>query len=407
MKKHHTQMEFEVLAVGDWVPGTHEVLIEASAEFLLANIEGPIIPPDQMDLETELKAGPHLFSSSLPKFADKLIASMANNHIMDFGSKVAQLTSEEIIKHEGIQSGFGTDKEISRIPATLTIKKKKVAIFSVGENQFGASTHDKPGYAEIGPWLFPAIAREKEKVDLVIVTIHAGQETAFFPSPNRLELCRSLARIGADFVLCHHPHKPQGWEVYESSFIAYGLGNFATNPNWISHEDFGNLSLAVELNLEDPTQSSVYPVVQKSVGSNKIKISISRILDPGMKSLFETLCEPINDIKMLETLWRESTIKTYNRHYKKSLRGGIASGRDLIQRAIRFTHVFRPAARIRSEITKNLFYKHLFSTQSHHELISEALSVELGLSGNQSLSYLEDYEKKLRRLWSKLGSQQL
>jgi hypothetical protein len=62
--------------------------------------------------------------------------------------------------------------------------------------------------------------------DRKIVNLHWGYEHTDVPAPFQRELARRLIDAGADLIIGHHPHVPQGYEAYKSKFIFYSLGNF-------------------------------------------------------------------------------------------------------------------------------------------------------------------------------------
>ena len=71
------------------------------------------------------------------------------------------------------------------------------------------------------------IRKAKKRGDFVIAIGHAGLEYVPFPPPYVVEAFRALSDAGADCVVGHHPHVPQGLEVRRGRLIAYSLGNFA------------------------------------------------------------------------------------------------------------------------------------------------------------------------------------
>lgn len=79
-----------------------------------------------------------------------------------------------------------------------------------------------------------AIADWEGRADVVVVQLHMG----FQFSPAAGEAARSAARAaidaGADLVVCHHPHVLQGLEWYKDRLIAYSLGNFIFDQNFLS-----------------------------------------------------------------------------------------------------------------------------------------------------------------------------
>ena len=66
----------------------------------------------------------------------------------------------------------------------------------------------------------------RERVDVLVVSCHWG----ISGSPELADYQRTIGRAaidaGADLVIGHHPHVPQGVEVYNGRAIFYSLGNF-------------------------------------------------------------------------------------------------------------------------------------------------------------------------------------
>lgn len=59
-----------------------------------------------------------------------------------------------------------------------------------------------------------------------IVNLHWGYEHSDTPAPFQRELAHRLIDAGADIIIGHHPHVPQGEEIYKGKHIYYSLGNF-------------------------------------------------------------------------------------------------------------------------------------------------------------------------------------
>jgi len=64
------------------------------------------------------------------------------------------------------------------------------------------------------------------EADIVIVSIHAGEEYAQDPSEFQKVFSRAAINAGADLVIGHHPHVLQPLEKYKDGWIIYSLGNF-------------------------------------------------------------------------------------------------------------------------------------------------------------------------------------
>lgn len=64
------------------------------------------------------------------------------------------------------------------------------------------------------------------KAERKILNLHWGYEHTDVPAPFQREMARRLADAGASIIIGHHPHVPQGWEIYRETPIFYSLGNF-------------------------------------------------------------------------------------------------------------------------------------------------------------------------------------
>jgi len=69
----------------------------------------------------------------------------------------------------------------------------------------------------------------KPKVDFVIASYHGGDEYKDVPGESAEREMKLLADFGADFVFGHHPHVPNGIEVYHECWIFHSLGNAVFN----------------------------------------------------------------------------------------------------------------------------------------------------------------------------------
>jgi poly-gamma-glutamate synthesis protein (capsule biosynthesis protein) len=70
------------------------------------------------------------------------------------------------------------------------------------------------------------IAKLRKNVNIIVISLHWGDEFINRPSPEQIELAHKIIDCGADIILGHHPHILQGVEKYKGKVIAYSLGNF-------------------------------------------------------------------------------------------------------------------------------------------------------------------------------------
>jgi len=161
------------------------------------------------------------------------LMSVANNHSGDFGDAgragtVRALTSaglgfagfegtaeSYVLEREGIRYGFA----------------------AFAPNVGTVSFHDQARAKEL-------IAEVRKKCDILIVSMHIGAEgprhgritrqPELFVGENRgnpYAFARLAIDSGADMVIGHGPHVPRAVDLYKGKFIAYSLGNFATNTS--------------------------------------------------------------------------------------------------------------------------------------------------------------------------------
>lgn len=78
------------------------------------------------------------------------------------------------------------------------------------------------------------IAALRPNVDLIVVQLHAGFQFQEAGSVNVRDIAHAAIDAGADMVVCHHPHVLQGLEWYRGKLIAYSLGNFVFDQDFLS-----------------------------------------------------------------------------------------------------------------------------------------------------------------------------
>jgi poly-gamma-glutamate capsule biosynthesis protein CapA/YwtB (metallophosphatase superfamily) len=155
------------------------------------------------------------------------IACLANNHVFDFGREGFAETLAVLRRHGLRTVGAGLTLEEACAPVSLTARKTRVTVVNFSEGEDLTASTGGPG---VCGWeierLAGTVRRAKRRGDFVIAVGHAGLEYIPFPPPYVTRAFRALAEAGADVVVGHHPHVPQGLERRPRQLIAYSLGNF-------------------------------------------------------------------------------------------------------------------------------------------------------------------------------------
>jgi hypothetical protein len=321
-----------------------------------------------------LKAGPILSSESLPSGFKVLFANLANNHISDFGESGIDSTIQKLEQLGILYSGVWTHLNQTLSSQFINVDGISVAIISLSETQFGDLETNGFGYRTIGPWLFKEISECKLKSERIIVSIHGGLENSSFPSLDRRNLYRSLVDSGVDLIYGHHPHKPQGWEFYGDGLICYGLGNFATNPQLISHDDLVNYSLVVDIDLNNIKKSKFRIAKQKMNENNQIVVNIADLGDSIWSKYFTVVNRITNDDDSLMYAWKQDATIAFNKFHRLYLPGQL---RPI--ELIRFI-IMKIFSKLKSRKMNSPFDKlmtlvdyHLHSNETNIEVIKEVL----------------------------------
>lgn len=163
------------------------------------------------------------------------VASMANNHGMDFGPVgltdslaaaaaarfpvigIGRNSAEAFRPYRAVVRG----QRIAVIAATQVIDTALIASWTAGPRQPGlASAKDLPA-------ITGAVRAARKTSDTVVVYLHWGVQGSQCPSAAQRRLADALITAGADVVVGSHAHALQGAGRSGGAFVAYGLGNFA------------------------------------------------------------------------------------------------------------------------------------------------------------------------------------
>ncbi len=205
-----------------------------SADIVFGNLEGPISARGtKVGSIYSFRSDPRVIEGLL--YAGFDVLSIANNHIWDYGADAVRDTLT-IVKNAGIGVvGGGADYQETHTPLIKNAKGTKIAFLGYTDlisSLLGSKTA-KPAIAYLD--IDQAIADVKdarEKADLVVVSLHWGNEYETTPNPNQEKVAKALIDAGAQLIIGHHPHVVQPIEEYGGGYIAYSLGNFVFDQNF-------------------------------------------------------------------------------------------------------------------------------------------------------------------------------
>ncbi len=155
------------------------------------------------------------------------IVSIANNHALDYGERAHKQTRSYLANAGILFAGDPPDSTRRCTPELISRNGVRIGVFAV--TQF---VNDNPkGWRRVvaeadTATILPAIRAYRDSVDFLIVSYHGGNEYADKPTASTIRFAHAVIDAGADLVLGHHPHVPQGIERRKGKVIVYSLGNF-------------------------------------------------------------------------------------------------------------------------------------------------------------------------------------
>jgi len=201
------------------------------AKLLFGNLEGPIS-------NKGIKVGSIYSFRNNPKVIEGLsyvgfdVISLANNHVFDYGREALEDTFLRL-KTAGIDYlGAGLNNERAYSPAVKEVKGAKIGFLAYTNlgSPYWKATENSSGIAWVD-WenleeIKKDIQEAKNQVDILIVSLHSGEEYFLEPTQFQIEFSKMAIDAGADIVIGHHPHVTQKNEKYKNGWIFYSLGNF-------------------------------------------------------------------------------------------------------------------------------------------------------------------------------------
>ena len=270
------------------------------SDFRIVNLECPLT-----SLETPvwksgsvLKGAPdHVRGLTAAPFE---VATLGNNHIFDYGVEAFQQT-RMLLTQAGIRTvGAGMSAEEARAPVVVDVNSLRLAVISFSEGEDLTTAGTNPG---VFGWqveeVLAGIDRIRQSVDIVIVICHCGVEYIPFPPPYVAEAFHRLADGGADLVVGHHPHVPQGVQIHNGVPICYSMGNFVFYQDTDLHYRKIGYLIRASLGKGAVTQIELIPYDIRPTGLGLLK-------DENRRRFFEKLKEvslPLADAVSIERAW--------------------------------------------------------------------------------------------------------
>jgi poly-gamma-glutamate synthesis protein (capsule biosynthesis protein) len=234
------------------------------------------------------------------------VASLANNHVLDFGPDAFADTMASLDAAGVAHAGAGPDLDAAVEPAVVETGGLTVAVvgmtdqytaYAAGPDDRGtAHTRLRVDDPHTQDLVRTAIGRaESVDPDLIVATLHWGPNWEIRPSRGQQRFARWLVDRGVDVVHGHSAHVVQGVETYRGRPIVYDAGDFV--DDYAVKEDLHNdRSALFELAVADGSLAAldVVPVEIAREAVHPAEESVAGWVRDRVRSLsaaFETAVE--------------------------------------------------------------------------------------------------------------------
>ncbi|MEM5801945.1 MAG: CapA family protein [Candidatus Aenigmatarchaeota archaeon] len=285
-----------------WVWG-NTIKIFHEADLRLINLECVISSKGTPDPRSYFHFRSNPVAIEVLKKAKIDFASIANNHVLDFGEEALLEMLELLRKNKIAFSGAGENIDKACEPAILEKNDVKIAIFALSDHPpWWEALENRPGINFIPlnleekylERIKKIIKNIREKVDFIIASCHVGPHYRSKPSKEFVNFAHTLLELGVDIYWGHSNHIPQGIEVLNNKVIIYDSGDFVDDYAVDKFEFFSNdQSFIFLLNLERKKIISL-ELVPVKIDSYKMQVNLAeniekKIILENMKKLCEDL----------------------------------------------------------------------------------------------------------------------
>jgi poly-gamma-glutamate synthesis protein (capsule biosynthesis protein) len=205
------------------------------AELAVVNLECALggqtpLPKDGPNLKGDPASGAALAAAGFH------VAAIGNNHVFDYGATGLRATLDACRSAGLATVGAGEHLEQATRPLLVERGGVRIGILSFADREEGDAEPDRPGVAPATDvHVLDRVRRLRQEADVSIVLVHGGREYVPVPPTYWYDRVLAIAGAGADLVVGHHPHVPQGAVLLDSPDgrrvpVLFSTGNFVFRP---------------------------------------------------------------------------------------------------------------------------------------------------------------------------------
>lgn len=210
--------------------------VTSNVDLLIVNFENAATTSTSaVKGDVPLKCSPEYVP--LAKANNNTIATLANNHVCDYGIDGMRDTIKYINDAGMTPMGAGENESEAHQSVTKEINGRNITVLNyMDSNNFAEYSYEVLPYANgssPGYSAYDSADAQKQIAeargngsDFIIASMHFGNEYSRSPNEDQERIAHELIDYGADVVIGAHPHVTQGVEMYKGKPICYSMGNF-------------------------------------------------------------------------------------------------------------------------------------------------------------------------------------
>lgn len=352
-----------------------------NADISLVNLESPAT----LSCNKILKSGPALRMNPLVLSIIKQTGfdgvTLANNHTMDLGSE-GLFDTISSAKSLGLLT-CGAGKNIHEAIHPIIFQRPdglRIAVFSFCEKEFGVADENTPGSAWIShPLALLEIKKYRDSADFILLIAHGGLELVPLSPLERQTQFRNFIDAGADMVIGHHPHVPQGWENYHGGYIFYSLGNFLFDTFRVVHQPGTDWGFVVQLQFDSKSLVGIDLLLTEQTCGSVQLMENGFCLNNRIEYLNE-LSNIVQEPELYLKYWQEIAIRMYNEQYIHGLSSCFFLQLfnnlvDVIQKYLGKSPSYSTVINSKNIRVDDLVLLNIIRNESHSWTIKRALSI--------------------------------
>ncbi|NLA33212.1 MAG: CapA family protein [Mollicutes bacterium] len=181
----------------------------------------------------------------------------------------------------------------------------------------------------------------KDKVDVIIVSIHWGVEYSHTPSSFQIQAAKELASLGVHIICGHHPHVLQPITRINDTLVIYSLGNFISAQRTTAQLTGALVGLEIKkdyktnkITVSDPEVDLIYTIKNNRYRDFKLMpfTDINDSILPNSKKIYDDAYKVITkmdeNIKVKEL---GSNLVSFNNDNSKNVAAVVVPHHDIVK----------------------------------------------------------------------------